>query len=227
VSQAGQVPAPEWSEVLVNAPGGPLVFTGETGGRRLAVLTFDLHDSDLPLQVSFPILMASLVSYLLSPSPLAASIQDQGLQPGESLSIHPEAGVSSVQVLTPSGRTVSLTPGEDGVILSDTGELGLYTVKYLGPPSREEDYFAVNLFNPQESNIRPAAALQTQSGPVQASSQGEIGQRELWPWLAATALVLLMVEWWVYHRRQNPAGGTILMRLGRFRSRIERGGGSA
>ena len=42
--QAHQVTPPAWARVLVQAEGGPLVFAGETGGRRVAVLTFDLHD---------------------------------------------------------------------------------------------------------------------------------------------------------------------------------------
>jgi hypothetical protein len=191
------------------------------------VLTFDLHNSDLPLQISFPILMANLVSYLLPSSPVAASIPEDGLRAGATVSIHPEPGVSGVEVTTPSGRVVTLTPGEDGTSLSDTGETGLYTVKYMGTSSQAEEHFAVNLFDPQESNIRPEATLQTASGPITASAQEAVGQRELWPWLAGAALAVLLVEWWVYHRRQNPAGGKILLRLQKLLGRIERRGRAA
>jgi hypothetical protein len=227
VSQAGFVQAPSWADVLVGAPGGPLIFVGETGGRRIAVLTFDLHDSDLPLQIAFPILMANLVEYLLPSSPLAPSIPEGGLRPGETLSIRPEPGVTGVEVTTPSRRVVSLAPGEGGTALSDTGETGLYTVQYLGTSSQAEEHFAVNLFNPQESNIRPKDVLQTASGPIPASQQEAVGQRELWPWLAGTALAVLMIEWWVYHRRQNPAGGKILLRAQKLLSRIVPRGGAA
>ena len=46
ILKARAVTLPTWARVLVEAEGGPLVFAGETGGRRIAVLTFDLHDSD-------------------------------------------------------------------------------------------------------------------------------------------------------------------------------------
>jgi hypothetical protein len=59
IRQARQVTIPAWAQVLVAAPDGPLVFAGEQGGRRIGVLTFDLHDSDLPLQVTYPILMVA------------------------------------------------------------------------------------------------------------------------------------------------------------------------
>src|SRR5205085_12247826 len=47
--QANRVTVPDWARVLVEARGGALVFAGEVDGRRVAVLTFDLHDSNLPL----------------------------------------------------------------------------------------------------------------------------------------------------------------------------------
>jgi hypothetical protein len=36
-----------------------------------------------------------------------------------------------------------------------------------------------------------------------------------------------MIEWWVYHRRQNPAGGKIFLRVQRLLGKIEGRGGAA
>jgi hypothetical protein len=60
--------------------------------------------------------------------------------------------------------------------------------------------FAVNLFNPTESKIRPQPTIRIGRGEVAASAREEAGQLEIWPWLAGAALVILLVEWWVYHR---------------------------
>jgi hypothetical protein len=35
-------------------------------------------------------------------------------------------------------------------------------------------------------------------------ASGHAGQRELWAWLAMLALVVLVIEWQVHHRRQFP-----------------------
>jgi hypothetical protein len=35
---------------------------------------------------------------------------------------------------------------------------------------------------------------------VSASAAQEQGQLEIWPWIAAAAFALLLIEWWVYHR---------------------------
>jgi hypothetical protein len=64
ISRARQVETPSWAIPLITARGGPLLFAGQVGGRRIAVLTFDLHHSDLPLKIAFPILMANLTHWL-------------------------------------------------------------------------------------------------------------------------------------------------------------------
>jgi hypothetical protein len=61
-------------------------------------------------------------------------------------------------------------------------------------------FFAVNLFNAAESNIRPAQVIRVGKSDVTASAREERGQLEIWPWLAAAAFALLLVEWWIYHR---------------------------
>ena len=212
VAEAQQVEVPAWADTLVKAEGGALVFAGEHGGRRIAVLTFDLHNSDLPLQVAFPILFANLIAYLI---PAQAFDAPDGLLPGQSLLIHPEANVSQVAIASPSGMVYNLLPTENGVLFANTAELGVYAVNYITPDTTQgnlpatpqaawpatADFFAVNLFEESESNIRPAPSIQVGQSSVAAAAQDQVSQRELWPWVAVIGLVILMIEWWVYHAR--------------------------
>ena len=202
VLKARQVTLPPWARVLVQGEGGPLVFAGETGGRRVAVLTFDLHDSDLPLQVAYPILMSSLVNYLAPGQTFSAP---DGLHPGDTLTIKPGSGDRVVAIDDPQGKRYSAAAGPAGVVFADTHLVGVYTVvsnqAVLGS-------FAVNLFDPAESNIRPAPAIRLGRVEVPAAARNALGQFEIWPWLAAAALALLLVEWWLYHRGSTlPAAG--------------------
>jgi hypothetical protein len=64
-----------------------------------------------------------------------------------------------------------------------------------------ENFFAVNLFSPLESNIRPVENLQTSDGPLPPTRTAELGQREFWPWLAGFALAVLVLEWLIAQRR--------------------------
>jgi hypothetical protein len=192
--QARAVTVPTWARVLVEAEGGALVFAGETGGRRVAVITFDLHDSDLPLQITFPVLMANLINYL---APAQAFSAPDGLRPGETLTIKPAGGDATIVIDDPHGQRYAAPATEAGVVFADTHALGVYTVlsnqSILGS-------FAVNLFNPAESDIRPAGAIRVGRGEVTAAVRAETGQREIWAWLAGAAFALLLIEWWVYHR---------------------------
>lgn len=208
VLQARRVEVPPWARVLVDSEGGPLVFAGETGGRRVAVLTFRLQDSDLPLQLAFPVLMSNLLTYL---APAQAFSAPDGLHPGETLLIRPAGGDGAIAIDDPTGQRFQAPATEAGVLFTDTNLLGLYSVVST---QRVVGQFAVNLFDAGESTIAPAAQLTLGQSPVTATPAQETGQLELWPWLAAAALIVLLIEWYVYHRgsvaprRLRRAGGS-------------------
>ncbi len=198
VMQARGVQLPAWAETLVETQAGPLVFAGETQGRRIAALTFDLRESDLPLQVAYPILFANLLDYLVPPAAFDAS---RALRPGDSLSILPPPGVQQVAVVSPSGKAYAFTPLAGAITFTETGELGYYAVNFIGQDSQTFQTFSVNLFDPLESDIRPRAAIQVGSAEIAPAETEQMGQREIWPWLAGLALLVLLVEWQAYHRR--------------------------
>lgn len=206
ILQAKTVQPPAWADVLIEAQAGPLVFAGETGGRRIAVLTFDLRESDLPLQVAYPILFSNLINYLVPPAAFDAT---QALHPGESLSIVPPPGVERIVIASPSNKAYTLLPTAATLTFTDTDELGYYAVNFISKDTSQVEYFAVNLFDPTESDIRPRETLQIGRTTVTPAASNQIGVRELWPWLAGLALLVLLVEWQVYHRRSFPGLATI------------------
>jgi len=189
--QAHQVQLPAWAHVVVDADGGPLIFAGQVDGRRVAVITFDLHDSDLPLQVTFPILMSNLLNYLAPASSFSAP---EGLQPGQPVPIKLSGGETNLSIQDPAGvQTAVPADGQFG----DTRLLGVYT---LLSKQTVVGNFAVNLFDPFESNIRPEPSIRIGREEVTASAPEAQGTLEIWPWIAAVAFGLLLLEWWIYHR---------------------------
>jgi Ca-activated chloride channel homolog len=201
ILQAEAVQTPEWAEVLIESNAGPLVFAGETEGQRIAALTFDLKESDLPLQVAYPILFSNLIDYLAPPSAFDST---QSLQPGESLALLPQTNVDRIMIASPSNQAYTLPSNQ--TTFTQTHELGYYAVNLISTDSNTVEYFAVNLFDDNESNIRPRDVVQVGQVAVTPTVSGQVGQRELWPWLAALALVALMIEWQVFHRRQWTVG---------------------
>ena len=210
IRQAQAVTAP-WAQRLVEADGGPLILTGERGGHRIAIFTFDLRDSDLPLQIAFPILMANITSWL---NPGRAFDAPTGLQPGSPVSIAPGASVTAVSIRKPDGAIWTAAVGEGALTFTESDKLGLYQVSlHDAGGERPAGSFAVNLFSPVESNIQPTATVQIGQTTVETAVAGDIGQREFWPWLLGLAFIILLAEWWVHHRgAQLPGVGTWLRR---------------
>jgi hypothetical protein len=58
---------------------------------------------------------------------------------------------------------------------------------------------AVNLLDPNESNLTPAD--QAPGGIGETHTATGKARVELWWWLAALAVPLLLIEWFVYTRR--------------------------
>jgi hypothetical protein len=199
VLRAAQIPKPIWARTIIDSDGGPVLLAGETGGRRVAVLGFALHESDLPLQIAFPILFSNLVGYL---APGQGGSANQ-LQPGQPLVVPVPPDTTEVRITPPGGTTVRVTPANGQAIFAETDQLGIYGVAIVQPDLPPiERAVAVNLMNSTESRVEPRKQLPIfQSGGRAVAATGErSGRSELWRWLAGLALALLVIEWLVYQR---------------------------
>ncbi|MCJ7435340.1 MAG: VWA domain-containing protein, partial [Anaerolineales bacterium] len=196
VLQARKVIVPNWINVLIESDSNPLVLAGETNGQRIAALTFDLRESDLPLQIAYPILFSNLINYLAPPSAFDSS---KSLRAGESLSLVPPTDAEQIVIASPSNLIYTL--GTRQTLFSETNELGYYAVNFVSKETTKVEYFAVNLFDKSESDLHPRERLQVGSISVIPTVSQQIGLQELWKWLAGFALLVLMIEWQVFHRK--------------------------
>ena len=82
-----------------------------------------------------------------------------------------------------------------------TEKVGFYEVEWKGE-TEKKSLVAVNLLSPIESDIRPQP-LQTREGGSKVQEMESVARqnKEIWKWLAAAGLVVMLVEWWAYHRR--------------------------
>jgi hypothetical protein len=198
ISKFRQVSA-SWAAPLILADGGPLLLAGENGGRQVAILTFDLTDSDLPLQIQWPILMSSLLNWY-SPQDLIDA--PNGLKIGDTLAITPGVSSDTVVITPPDGAPRTLKYEGAPLSFADTSVPGLYTVEaFKGDQSAQKATFAVNLFDAGESSIAPQASITLGNTVITQAVEAELGQREYWPLLALGALLVLLIEWYAYHRR--------------------------
>jgi hypothetical protein len=198
ILRAWRTVPPPGARVLVEAEGGPLLFVAERPEGRLAVLAFDLHQSDLPLRVAFPILIANLTRWLLPQGGLG----DAAAHPGVPITIRPAAEAERIAVSAPDGEEYTLAVGEMLPVFADTDQLGTYRIDQIDGQDSviRSDILAVNLFNADESDIAPRTTIVVGEAELGTAAETEEGRREFWPWLATAALAMLAIEWWVYHR---------------------------
>jgi len=197
ILDSAHVPLPDWARpVLVDeASGAPLLFIGEVEGQRIVVLAFDPRHSDLPLQVAYPILIANLVYWLL-PGRIG-EIPDQ-VTPGQVLTFTPPPEITALTVTRPDGTSTQLEIQDGRALYADTTQPGVYRVTWGEAQSL---VFAVNLLNPQESDILPAESLPLfDSASESDDTSSQLARREWWRLLALIALVILVFEWLVYNR---------------------------
>jgi hypothetical protein len=181
--------ASAWLRPIVSAATDAMILAGEDHSRRVAMIGFDLTQSDLPLKVEFPILLANATAWLAGRD---ASASERAVRTGQPVVIRTTESQAAINL--PSGDTETVTARDGAIAFADTLRAGLYQVKDAPP-------FAASLLSEMESNTAPSDAIKTRTGEVSGQVETFKTEREVWRWLALVALVVLAFEWWVYHRR--------------------------
>jgi von Willebrand factor type A domain/Aerotolerance regulator N-terminal len=135
IASAARLTLPDWARsVIPGSAGAPLLYAGSRAGLPTAVLAFEPRDSDLPLQVAFPVLLANLTGELLGGSDAPA----EAVAPGSPVNLAIPSGSSGLAVTRPDGTVVELVPGtpEAATVTFSATELpGIYEVVAHGAPA--------------------------------------------------------------------------------------------
>jgi hypothetical protein len=182
-----------FGRALISSLQTPLVLVRDEPFRQVLV-GFDLHESDLPLRIAFPILVQNLSEWLLPPS-----VPSHSFHPDEPVTIVPEAGATSVNVIRPDSSRRALASGSIATF-GDTDATGLYTVEQVISGKIERSWFSVNLFSDPISQLKPPDRLTLPPTRTTFTQATHHGQLEIWPWIALAALGVVMAEWLAFHR---------------------------
>ncbi|OWK43382.1 vWA domain-containing protein [Fimbriiglobus ruber] len=156
-------------------------------------------NTNWPLKVSFPLFMRNVVLTL-------GNVRDAGteepIKPGQVKHLR-LGGAAEIRVVAPDKSSTKLERGSRAEFaVTGTDQLGVYTVRWDDPGGKGTQYrrFAVNLFDPLESDIAPADAVKVGSATVTADAPRK-QPRDLWKWPVLCGLLVLVLEWWIYNRR--------------------------
>lgn len=163
-----------------------IAFVGENQGRTYAMIGFDLHNSDFPLYMEFPLLMYNLVNECVQ----SGMISDYVYNCGDAVSVNTNVD-GDLPVVTKPDQSVSEL-SDYRFNFNDTKEMGVYSVTQTVRDSENTEYFAVN-FPISESKIDTHPSM-TSSADEKVVTEVK-GIFNLRNFIIVLSLVLLALEW--------------------------------
>lgn len=210
VSKSRKVSVPDDSNAVVLAAGqfGPLIAELSDQQTRALVCTFDSLASSWPFEPGFVLYTAAGLIYLGNDGQLAGD----PLRPGQTLTQRIPSAARNAAAVLPDKSRVDLILAADGtVVYGPVRRTGIYTLSWEGAAQgsdvevggRVRRAVAANLLDPLESIIGTAEQIDVPGKETITSEQAGAGSglRKLWPYLLVFALLVVLVEWWVYNKK--------------------------
>jgi hypothetical protein len=198
--------------VLIDSDIGPMMIIAPRDSFEDVVLGFSIieeqadadgktkkfYGTNWPTRQSFPVFVRNLFEYCGGGR---IGFGGENVRPGMPVTLESPGPQTTLSILSPSGGKTDLKSGKLGKLsFSETGELGIYSVKLGG---KTIDQFAVNLFDPGESDIRPNRSPTIKVGDVEVKGENvwKAARKEIWKTVVLIGLAVLLVEWYIYNRR--------------------------
>lgn len=164
---------------------GPLIAAGTESGSRLAILSFEPSESNLPQLAAFPALIDNIVawSFRLAPQSAAAGVPFTLAEP-------PGTTKATLAAAAGAGEDLAVDPG--GEVPISVRRPGNYAIELSGPWGTRTLALAVN---PGAAPVAGAAVDLAAPAPTE-----DAGHTDWWKWVLIAALFVLIVEaiyaWW-------------------------------
>ncbi|HLP86053.1 MAG TPA: VWA domain-containing protein [Phycisphaerales bacterium] len=173
-----------------------LIALAQASDAEHILVSFDLLDSNWPLQAGFPVFVANATDYLTRRTQRinAAAFSTSQLA---SISLARTSGVTIAGPIDITPPTLAQQP-PGTISLGTVARAGLYIVRPALPSS--DRAVAINLLSPLESALASPSQVQVDGKPLDSVTTGR-GQREIWHWFILIACGLLVIEWIVYATR--------------------------
>lgn len=192
--QARELERPIWADAFISTGEGCAGYFGEMDGRRIVVMSFDLQNTELPLQVEFPILMANITEYMMT----TGMVADDFYFTGDKIVFNGRTEGSDIIVRAPQGEESSLFAAVNTVAYTNTDQAGVYEVSQEVNGVNMQEQFVVRFPTELESHIQHENIEIEDTKQQAQEKEGLRGGRELRNIILLIALFILGIEWWIY-----------------------------
>lgn len=202
IAEARALQVPPGATVLIESASGPLFAVASREAYQDAVLGVEIESdagvtTNWPVRISFPVFALNILSHL---GGTREALDNSSLRPGQPFQWRGVTGAKRASIKPPRGNKQDVPRGQlDMFNFIDTSQLGAYEVRE--EKQETATWFAVNLFDANESNLRPRNSVLLGSERVEGTHAWEPTRRDAWKWLLLVALAILALEWYIYNRR--------------------------
>ena len=162
-------------------------FKGEVDGRKIAALSFDLHNSDFPLKKEFPILMYELGENLIS----SGMVYKNNYKAGDKIIVSGISLDSNITLTYPKGESEEISSGDE---IKEENELGVYKLEALD----EKELFSVNFPSEKEGDTKVSNISESEN---LVTSKAELKRGiNISPILILLVIMVVAFEWIMYKR---------------------------
>lgn len=162
-------------------------FKGEVDGRKIAALSFDLHNSDFSLKKEFPILMYELGENLIS----SGMIYKNNFKAGEKIIAKGLSLDENISLTYPNGDTLEISSGDE---IREDNNLGIYKLE----DKEEKELFSVNFPSEKEGNTNVNNISESEN-IANVKSDLKRGLN-ISPLLIILAMAVVAFEWIMYKK---------------------------
>ena len=230
IGTAYQVTPPSTAQVLARSFEFPVLFIDVTPNRKIVFAAINILESDLPLRIAFPVIIANTIQWFQQRS----EILEYHLHTGEVLKqridsidatyqpeLKPETDSQYlVKITGPEDKTWELPVEAEELLFDQTQRAGFYELKIseAGDSTPEEEQpppevsdaiednsgtlWAVNLADATESHIGADPVVEDLTEASVAQSGAALLRYPPWVYLVFLAVGLSVVEWFLYQRRR-------------------------
>lgn len=226
IGEAYRMTPPATAQVLARSFEAPVLFVDTTRDRKIVFAAIDILQSDLPLRIAFPVIIANTIQWFQQDS----GIQEYYLRTGEVLRqrIEPLTATDlsqnvpgNVTITGPGDETWEMPIEQNEILFDQTRRAGFYELKLSPPettaPTGEKDsvsaavlsaedntgtVWAFNLADETEVHIRTDPSIEGLLEESMLPNSVALWHYPPWVYFVFIAVVLSSVEWFLYQRRR-------------------------
>lgn len=190
-SEVKSISIPSWGSEVLKVNDNTAAYIGQPKGRKICIIGFDIHKSDIALTPQFPIFIHNAGNYLLG----SELLNKTSYMCGDTVELNILNDAKSAYIAAPDNSKYDIQVNNISKIYEATYRPGLYKFVQSNKDKTEENLFAVNFPSEEESNINLASSSTENSNNNFTIMFSGIN---LQLFLLLAVLVFAVIEWVVY-----------------------------